>query len=457
MANINFVLREPFKKGSKEKVAEQKKKGGRIDNYFNSDVTPILLHFGFDRTHRFKCKTDLKIHPKEWDFKKQRKKFNLNGSYELNDRLDALSKNVTDYYNKLISEFPDITFNSLKEKLTEFVKADQNPNFEEGTGFFDVMDKYIEGNKTKVSHRTIQKYNTFKKSLENFSNAKKNYRNLTFSQIDLNFYDEYKNYLLLEVENPKTGCKGYLNDTVSKYIENLKNFMKWSLERKFHKNTEFQNSDFSSNRKPKQDIVTLNFSELKSFYEHDFSDDKRLEQVRDLFCFAAFTGQRWGDIANFRKDDIIGDTWVFKAEKTGKKTTVPFIGYIAPALNILKKYNFKLPEISNQKFNDYIKEAAEEAKLNRTVSIERMKGVEKIITEQPLHQFITMHTGRRTCVSLLLNVAKMPIPQVMDITQHTDFKTLRKYINEDPDALRKNLKETRSVIDFELKLIKKAQ
>lgn len=108
------------------------------------------------------------------------------------------------------------------------------------------------------------------------------------------------------------------------------------------------------------------------------------------------------------------------------------------------------------KLNDYIKDAAEVAKLKRSVTIERMKGIEKVIIQQPLHQFITMHTGRRTCVSLLLNVAKMPISQIMDITQHTDYKTLRKYINEDPDALRNNLRETSSVVDIKMKIVKKA-
>ena len=456
MANYNFVLRDTYRQGVSEKVKEQKKKGGRLDSYYNPDKTPILMFLGFDREHRFKCKTDLKVKPKEWDFKKQRKKVNLPGSYEFNDRLNLLSENVTNYYNGLIKENPDITYNQVKEKLTKFIKADQNPNFEKGTGFFDVFDDYVARNKTKVAPRTIQKYNTLKKSLENFSRAKTKYKNLTFSQIDLNFYDEYKNYLLLEVENPRTKKKGLLNDTVSKYIENLKNFMKWSLERNYHKNREFQRSDFSSSRKPKQDIVTLDFFELKKLYEHDFSENKRLEQVRDLFCFAAFTGQRWSDIVNFDKGDIVGDSWIFAAEKTGKKTTIPFLGYIAPALDILNKYNYQLPEISNQKFNDYIKEAAEAAKLKRPVRIERMKGIEKIIIEQPLHKFITMHTGRRTCVSLLLNVAKMPIPQVMDITQHTDFKTLRKYINEDPDALRNNLGETSSVVDIKMKIVKEA-
>ncbi len=456
MANINFVLRDTFKKGTSEKVREAKLAKRRFDNYYNPEDTPILLYFGFDRTHRFKCKTDLKIKPKEWDFNRQRKKSNITGSFEFNNRLDLLQKNTNDFYNSIAVNNPEITFNKVKELIVEFIKKDQNPDFEEGTGFFDVFSQYIERNKTKVSPRTIQKFNTLKKRLIEFTQEKKTYENLTFSQIDLNFYDDFKNYLILEVDNPRTGKKGYLNDTVAKYIENLKNFMSWSLDRNFHNNREFQKKDFSSSRNQKQDIVTLSKEELKSLYEYDFSNNKRLEQVRDIFCFASFTGQRWTDIANLKKEQIIDDSWIFIADKTKKRTVIPFLGFISPALEILKKYNYKLPSISNQKANEYIKEAAEIAKLNRPVKIERQKGIDKVIISKPLHKAISMHTGRRTCVSLLLNVEKMPIPQVMDITQHTDFKTLRKYINEDPDALRNNLKNTRSVIDFELKVIKKA-
>jgi integrase len=241
---------------------------------------------------------------------------------------------------------------------------------------------------------------------------------------------------------------GLLNDTVAKYVENLKNFMKWSLERSYHKNREFQRSDFSSRRKQRVQIVTLTFDELKKFFDYDFSNDIRLERVRDLFCFACFTGQRWDDVINFDKEDIKGDSWEFTARKPPKKKViVPFLGYVSPALDILKKYNLEL-------FDEYIKEAAEVAELNRLVSLKRERGREEVIDTKPLHRFITMHTGRRTCVSLLLNVEKMPIPQVMDLTQHSDFKTLRKYINEDPDALRKNLGMTKSVIDFKLEVVK---
>ncbi|MFC2118156.1 phage integrase SAM-like domain-containing protein [Bacteroidota bacterium] len=456
MANINFVLRNAYKEGVSEEVNKRKKEDKRIDTLLNPFETAVLMFFSYNRNNRFKCKTDLKIQPKEWDFKKQHKKQSIPGSYSFNSRLDLLKDNVLNYYNDLMKESPEITFNQVKDKIKLFIENDQNPDFEDGTGFFDVVEDYINRNKTKVSPRTIQKYKTLKKSLQEFSSSKKKYNNLTFSQIDLNFYDDYKNYLLLEVDNRRTGKKGYFNDTVSKYFENLKNFMNWSLDRGVHNNREFQRRNFSASRKPKQDIVTLEFTELRDFYNYDFSENKRLEQVRDLFCFATFTGQRWSDIVKFNRNDFQGDTWTFISEKTGKKTTIPFLGYIAPALDILKKYEYKLPEISNQKFNDYIKEAGKTAELTRSVKIERLQGIDKVVIEKPLYEFITMHTGRRTCVSLLLNVEKMPIPQVMDITQHTDFKTLRKYINEDKDALRNNLRNTRNVNDYKMKVVKKA-
>ena len=195
--------------------------------------------------------------------------------------------------------------------------------------------------------------------------------------------------------------------------------------------------------------------ELKQFYDHDFGKADHLEKARDLFCFGAFTGQRWSDVAGFKKEQLFGDTWIFQAYKTKKETVIPLVGFAAPAMDILKKYNFKLPEISNQKLNDNLKTAAEEAKLERVVKIQRMQGVKTINIEEPIHKVISTHMARRTAVSILLNIYKMPIPQVMDITGHSDFKTLKRYIDDDKDALRTNLAQTKSVNEI-MKLIKTA-
>ena len=131
------------------------------------------------------------------------------------------------------------------------------------------------------------------------------------------------------------------------------------------------------------------------------------------------------------------------------------VGYSAPALDILKKYDYQLPEISNQKFNDYIKDVAKIVGLNRMVKITRSQGNKKIEIEKPLHEVISSHMARRTAVTILLNIERMPVSQVMEMTGHVDYATLKRYIDEDKQALRKNLEQTRSV-DEMMKVVKTA-
>ena len=148
------------------------------------------------------------------------------------------------------------------------------------------------------------------------------------------------------------------------------------------------------------------------------------------------------------------DIWSIQNKKT---TVIPLVGYAAPALDILKKYNFELPVISNQKFNDFLKLAAKEekAELTRIVEINRFQGNKKQTYVKPLHEVISSHVARRTAVSILLNIYRMPVPQVMEITGHSDFKTLKRYINKDSEALRTNLEQTRSVTEL-MKVVKTA-
>ena len=54
-----------------------------------------------------------------------------------------------------------------------------------------------------------------------------------------------------------------------------------------------------------------------------------------------------------------------KRDKTGKDFTIPLI---KPALEILEKYNNKLPVISNVKYNQYLKVVTQAAKIDKPVS-----------------------------------------------------------------------------------------
>ena len=73
------------------------------------------------------------------------------------------------------------------------------------------------------------------------------------------------------------------------------------------------------------------------------------------------------------KQDIQTKTFYleFRIIKTKKVIQVPFVDWGQPAYRCPEKYNFELPKISPQKFNDYLKDLAEPVKLERVVSIKR--------------------------------------------------------------------------------------
>jgi site-specific recombinase XerD len=261
----------------------------------------------------------------------------------------------------------------------------------------------------------------------------------------LNFFDDFTNYLFNR-PNPKyPDTIGLKDDTVNKYISVFKTFLEWAADREYHEN--FAYRKFSSPKTRQHEIVTLTNEEIDELVKLDLSEDSRLEKVRDVFLFAYYTGQRWSDIDNFNKSDIKKDSetgeyyWQFRVVKTKKIITIPFVGRIKPAYDILQKYNFSLPKITAQKFNDYLKEVGAKAKLNRRVRIKRYSGSKGITIEKVLFDFMSSHMARRTCVTHLLEYG-VPPTTVMKLTDHHDLKTILKYENTSLKALKSALNKS---------------
>jgi len=97
-----------------------------------------------------------------------------------------------------------------------------------------------------------------------------------------------------------------------------------------------------------------------------------------LFCFGCFTGQRFSDIVNFDKTDFTYNEWNFTSHKTKKITYVPFTGFISQAMLILERNNYRFKPISNQKFNQYLKEVGKLANIDSIVKIIRYSGTKKL-------------------------------------------------------------------------------
>ena len=75
--------------------------------------------------------------------------------------------------------------------------------------------------------------------------------------------------------------------------------------------------------------------------------------------------------------------------------------------------------LSNQKFNDYLKELAQRADLTELVQTTRTKGGRKVTTTRPKWELVTTHTARR---SFATNAYKGGVSTV-DIMKMTGHKT----------------------------------
>ena len=176
----------------------------------------------------------------------------------------------------------------------------------------------------------------------------------------------------------------------------------------------------------------LTEDELCKMMQKEFAS-KRLEQVRDIFIFACFTGLAYIDLAHLRVDNIQkmfdGRLWIVThRQKTNTKVMVPLL---PPALKILDKYEGcytdgqLMPIITNQKLNCYLKEIAD------------ICGIEKNLT---------FHLARHTFATTMTLGRGVPIESVSKMLGHTNIQTTQIYaritadkIGKDMDILSRNL------------------
>lgn len=392
----------------------------------------LVLTIGRGEQQRFK--TDLMINATKWDFDRQQVRPQVADSVRINRRLTELKSNVLEAYNKLMDSETKPTFDELCEKISHVVKTGTLPTpppDKVPLTFFQSFSEYQKFKKLISTHRTSQKISTVRKALKEFESKS---GEITFDAVNLSFYRKFRAFLHTRT-NIMTGEKGYRADTVSKYIEGLKAFMKWSSEEGHHNNIEYTKKEFSSSRSARQEIVTLSEQEVNQLMNHDFSTQPHLDRVRDLFVFMCFTGQRISDIMNFDPKQVVEGVWRFKAEKTKKPIQIPLIGFAKPAADVLAKYNGDLPKMVEQVFNRSIKDVGRSCGITEGVTIERIVKEQPTFITKPKCEFMSSHMGRRTLVTILANRG-VPLTTIQEITGHDEIKTLMKYKRKDPDLIR---------------------
>lgn len=105
------------------------------------------------------------------------------------------------------------------------------------------------------------------------------------------------------------------------------------------------------------DIKYLTETQLNQIRDKEFSTE-RLQKVADCFCFACFTGMSFIDMKQLEPNDFLKTpNGQYYIKKKRKKTGVEFTTMLfSDALVIAQKYDFRLPVLSNQKYNEYLHE-----------------------------------------------------------------------------------------------------
>lgn len=152
--------------------------------------------------------------------------------------------------------------------------------------------------------------------------------------------------------------------------------------------------------------IYLTQSELKKLQDHDFSKSIRLEKVRDLFLLGCKTELRISDLTRLGKQHI-NDGWIsLKAHKNKNKIDIPITNAIA---EILEKYDYKMPTISEQKYNAYTKEACKKAGIDSNIEKIEYKGGNKTYIEVPKYSAISSHTAVKTFITFITNCGEKGI------------------------------------------------
>ena len=242
--------------------------------------------------------------------------------------------------------------------------------------------------KKKLSYGTLKHHNVLIRKLEEFGKIK------TFSHVTYSNVSDFDSFLKKTIN---TGS------TLNKRHSILKHYIKEAINRDLILKDPY--TLFKMPSKKGKDPTFLLENEITKIIEYTPTNEK-IEKVKDLFLLQCFTGLAYTDLMSFSKDFIFEFEGMKVLRNSRNKTDESFITVLLPeAERIFEKYNYVLPKISNQKYNDYLKLLGTGAGLTKN---------------------ITTHVGRHTFATYLLN-KDIPIETVSRAMGHSNIKMTQHY------------------------------
>lgn len=210
--------------------------------------------------------------------------------------------------------------------------------------------------------------------------------------------------------------------TTNGYCQRVKTVVQFGIDNGKIKTNPFNGIHL---RKGEKNVQFLTEEEVDKIRTTDFHNES-LNRVRDLFIFQAASGLSYTDMAKLVPSDfqITADGKYFIHDQRNKTGVFYTAVILEQGVEILKKYNFKLPMLGNHKMNVYLK------------AIRDLCGIEK-----PIFSHVARHTYATRCLNRGIRlevVAKLLGHSTTRITQHYAKLLQDNIIGEVKDAFDKS-------------------
>ena len=150
----------------------------------------------------------------------------------------------------------------------------------------------------------------------------------------------------------------------------------------------------------------LTEDEMKRFEAIILPQGSELDVVHDLFIFQMYTGLPYSDMQAFDASDYKYDGEAWKRVGERIKTGVPYVSQLLPpAVKVLEKYGWEIPQLSNADYNRHLK------------ALGQMAGI-----KTRLHS----HLARHTFATWMLS-HDIPIEHVSKMLGHTNITQTQRY------------------------------
>lgn len=293
-----------------------------------TDAKPaaIDLEIYFNRRERKFIGTGIQVLPNQW-CDTNHVMYHENAE-QLNRILDAVLKKIE---RILIAMQVD------KEEITLQAFTDRYEGRTKPLSFLDFMYDAIA--KRQITDSTRRAHIAAWETVKRF-NKIRTFKDLTVENIER--FDRF----LREEDSSRTQV------TLHGYHKRLKPYVIEAYKLQYIESNPY--TRFDDVRGTSKEREPLTKAELEQLRAMELSG--KLERVRDLFIFAAYTGLAFADLCLFRYDlDVVESNGMYfingERLKTGTKFYTPIL---PPAMAVLDKYLYELPCISMQKYNDYL-------------------------------------------------------------------------------------------------------